>query len=198
MYRKTKSEGLEKWCGRFGRFSWCVGLQPVSTFVAFAAILSDVCLFWNTVSGGLGLIASATAQSSVAHAPLLNCRPAGASALAPRADWFRVTKSMQQHVSQRINHTHQQRRLCLDCIGESILKRRVFTAWIICVMCTSKLKARPANEAFVPSKGLKCNLLLTYWRRLTTTDHHHSASIMYGIWGLMWTCSKADAAVGGF
>lgn len=33
MYRKTKSEVLEKWCRRFGRFSWCVGLQPVSTFV---------------------------------------------------------------------------------------------------------------------------------------------------------------------
>lgn len=105
---------------------------------------------------------------------------------------------MQQHVSQRINHTHQQRWLCLDCIGESILKRRLFTAWIICVMCTSKLKARPANEAFVPSKGLKCNLLLTHWRCLTTTDHHlGSASIMYSIWGLMWTCSKADAAVRG-
>lgn len=104
---------------------------------------------------------------------------------------------MQQHVSQPINHTHRQRWLCLDCIGESVLKCGLFTAWIICVMSASKLKPRPANKSFGPSKGLKCNLVLTHWRRLTKTDLG-SPSTTYSIWGLMKTCSKVDAAGGGF
>lgn len=104
-----------------------------------------------------------------------------------------------QHVSQPINHTQQQRWLCLDYIDESNLKCGLFTAWILCGMCASKLKTRPANKSFMPSKSLKCNLVLTHWRRLTTWDYHlGSASKTYNIWGLMKTCSKANTAGGGF
>lgn len=75
--------------------------------------------------------------------------------------------------------------------------------WIICCLdnlWNARVKAEEtsANKSFVSSKGLKCNLVLTDWRRLTTTDYHlGSASITYSVWGLMKTCLKANAAGGG-